>query len=106
MSRALTRPATDEDFEIFDSLRESHCPPGCFVGDGFRVVKKMLERGAVTRLLCTPEWVDRLPAPEGMDVRTAPRERLDQLVGFRLHQGLMALGKIPPPTPVEGSLIV
>jgi tRNA G18 (ribose-2'-O)-methylase SpoU len=106
MSRVLTRPATEEDFEIFDSLRESRCPPGHFVGDGLRVVRKMLERGAVARLLCTPEWVERLPAPEGMDVRTAPRERLDRLVGFRLHQGLMALGRIPPPPPLQGSLLV
>ena len=106
MSRVLTQPATGEDFEIFDSLRESRCPPGHFVGDGLRVVKKMLERGAVTRLLCTPEWVDRLPAPEGIEVRIAPRERLDQLVGFRLHQGLMALGKIPPAPPLGGSLLV
>jgi tRNA G18 (ribose-2'-O)-methylase SpoU len=102
----LTSPATEEDFEIFDSLRERRCPPGHFVGDGLRVVKKMLERGAVTRLLCTPEWVERLPALEGIEIRTAPRERLDQLVGFRLHQGIMALGKIPPPEPLRGSLLV
>lgn len=106
MSRVLTQPATQEDFDIFDSLRESHCPPGLFVGDGVRVVRKMLERGAVTRLLCTPEWVDKLPAPEGLDVRIAPRERLDQLVGFRLHQGIMALGRIPPPAPLGRSLLV
>src|SRR2546426_837193 len=106
MTRGLTLPATEEDFEIFDSLRERRCPPGHFVGDGLRVVTKMMERGAVTRLLCTPEWVDRLPALDGIEVRTAPRERLDQLVGFRLHQGIMALGKIPPPAPVKGSLLV
>jgi len=104
--RPLTKPATEEDFEIFDSLRESHCPAGHFVGDGLRVVRKMLERGAVVRLLCTPEWVDRIEVPDGLDVRTAPRDRLDQLVGFRLHQGLMALGKIPPPAPLGRSLLV
>ncbi len=106
MDRLLTRPATDEDFEIFDSLRENHCPPGYFVGDGLRVVRKMLERGAVTRLLCTPEWAEKLTLPEGIEILTAPRERLDRLVGFRLHQGLMALGRIPPPGPLRGSLLV
>jgi len=98
------KQATEEDFEIFDSLRERRCPPGHFVGDGWRVVRKMLDRGAVTRVLCTSEWLERLPA--GIEIRTAPRERLDQLVGFRLHQGIMALGRIPPPAPVQGSFLV
>jgi tRNA G18 (ribose-2'-O)-methylase SpoU len=106
MSRLLTAPATEEDFEIFDSLRERRCPAGHFVGDGLRVVRKMLDRGVVTRLLCTPEWVDRLGPLDGIEIRTAPRERLDQLVGFRLHQGIMALGKIPPPSPLGQTFLV
>jgi TrmH family RNA methyltransferase len=97
-------PATEEDFEVFDSLRERRCPPGHFVGDGWRVVRKMLDRGAVARVLCTPEWLERLPP--GVEARTAPRERLDRLVGFRLHQGIMALGRIPPPGPARGSFFV
>jgi TrmH family RNA methyltransferase len=100
------RPATDEDFEIFDSLRERHCPPGHFVGDGLRVVRKMLERNAVVRLLCSPDWIEKLPPHEGVEVRIAPRERLDQLVGFRLHQGMMALGRIPPTRPPAGGFLV
>ena len=103
MTRLLTRPATEQDFEVFDSLRENHCPPGHFVGDGLRVVRKMLDRGAVTRLLCTPEWAEKLAPPEGVEVLTAPHDRLDQLVGFRLHQGIMALGRIPPSGPLRGS---
>lgn len=98
--------ATEEDYEIFDSLRERNCPPGHFVGDGLRVVKKMLERNAVVRLLCSPDWADKLPPHDGIEVRIAPRERLDQMVGFRLHQGIMALGRIPPPRPVQGSFLV
>ena len=106
MTTALTLPATQEDFELFDSLRERHCPSGTFVGDGLRVVTKMLERGAVMKLLCTPEWAQRISVPPGVEVRTAPRDRLNQLVGFRLHQGLMALGRIPPPPPILGSFLV
>lgn len=99
-------PATDEDFEIFDSLRERRCPPGHFVGDGVRVVRKMLERRAVVRILCTPDWLEKLPPHDGVEVRLAPRERLDRLVGFRLHQGIMALGRIPSASPLRGSLLV
>lgn len=106
MDEALIQPATEEDFEIFDSLRERRCPPGHFIGDGLRVVRRMLERGAVTRILCTAEWLEKLPALDGVEVRTAPRERLDQLVGFRLHQGIMALGRISPAGPLRGSLLV
>lgn len=101
------RPAGPEDFEIFDSLRERRCPAGFFIGDGWRVVSKMIERGAVARILCTPSWLDRLPPMPGAEIRTAPKECLDRLVGFRLHQGIMALGRIPPPPPgSSGTLLV
>ncbi len=102
----MPRPATDEDCEIFDSLRESRRPPGHFVGDGLRVVRRMLEKKAAVRLLCSPDWLEKLPPHEGVDVLTAPRDRLDRLVGFRLHQGIMALGRIPPPRPLSGSFHV
>jgi tRNA G18 (ribose-2'-O)-methylase SpoU len=101
------RPADEEDFAIFDSLRESQCPAGYFVGDGLRVVRQMLQHRAVERIICAEEWLHRLPPEvEGLDVRTAPRDRMDKLVGFRLHQGLMALGRIPPPKPPRGSFFV
>ena len=99
-------PATDEDYDIFDSLRERRCPPGHFVGDGHRVVRKMIDRGVAVRLLCTEEWAEKLAPPDGLDVRIAPRQRLHDLVGFRLHQGIMALGKIPPSAPLRGSFHV
>lgn len=103
--RAL--PAGPDDLDLFDSLRERRCPPGRFIGDGWRVVSKMIERGAAERILCTPEWLERLPPLPGVEIRTAPKETLDRLVGFRLHQGIMALGRIPPPASrVEGTLWV
>jgi tRNA G18 (ribose-2'-O)-methylase SpoU len=106
MTLARTRPATPEDFELFDSLRERRTLPGHFVGDGLRVVEKMLQYSAVTQILCTPEWAQKLPPLEGVVGCTAPRDRLDKLVGFRLHQGIMALGRIPPCPPLSGSLFV
>ncbi len=100
------RPATPEELELFNSLRENACPPGHFVGDGLRVVRKMLARDAVTKVLCSPEWIARNTLPDGIEVLTAPREKLAELVGFRLHQGLMALGRIPEPPPLRGTLHV
>lgn len=99
-------PATDDDLDLFGSLRGNRCPEGHFIGDGARVVRRMLSRAEVVKVLCAPEWGEKLPIPSGVEVRTAPRERLDAIVGFRLHQGVMALAKIPPPGPVRGSLHV
>jgi len=100
------RPASEKELEVFDSLKSGTCPPGCFIGDGSRVVSRMLRERCVLRVVCTPEWTRTMEFPPGVEVLTAPRERLDKLVGFRLHQGLMALGKIPPERPVRGSLLV
>ena len=102
-ARALIQPATEEDFELFSSLRGRCHPEGMFVGDGDKVVRRMLKTTRVMRVLCTPEWVQKLPIPDGIDVRVAPLSRLISIVGFRLHQGLMALGTIPPEKPLSGS---
>lgn len=100
------RPASEEEIEAFDSLRAIGCPEGHFIGDGSRVVRRMLRNNCVVRILCTEDWTRTLEFPSGVDVLTAPRERLDRLVGFRLHQGIMALGKIPPQKPLRGSILL
>jgi tRNA G18 (ribose-2'-O)-methylase SpoU len=102
-TRALIQPATEEDFELFSSLRGRRHPEGTFIGDGDKVVRRMLKTTRVERILCTPDWVQKLPIPDGIDVRVAPLSRLISIVGFRLHQGLMALGTIPPEKPPVGS---
>jgi len=99
----LIQPATEEDLELFSSLRGRRHPEGTFIGDGDKVVRRMLKTTRVERILCTPEWVEKLPVPAGIDVRVAPLSRLISIVGFRLHQGLMALGAIPPEKPLAGT---
>lgn len=98
--------ATAEDLELFSRLRERRCPEGHFIGDGIRVVRRMLSRRAAVKILCTEEWAGKLAVPPEVDVRVAPRERLNEIVGYRLHQGVMALGRIPEPGPPRGSLLV
>jgi len=102
-ARALIQPATEDDFELFSSLRGRRHPEGTFIGDGDKVVRRMLKTTRVERILCTPDWVQKLPIPDGIDVRVAPLSRLISIVGFRLHQGLMALGAIPPEKPLSGT---
>lgn len=100
------KPATDEDLDLFGSLRGNRCPEGHFLGDGAKVVRRMIAHADVVKLLCTPEWVEKLDIPGGVEILTASRERLDAIVGFRLHQGVMAMARIPDPGPVRGSLLV
>jgi tRNA G18 (ribose-2'-O)-methylase SpoU len=101
-TRELIRPATEEDLELFSSLRGRCHPEGTFIGDGDKVVRRMLRTTRVRRILCTPEWVEKLPIPPGIEVRTAPIAQFIAIVGFRLHQGLMALGEIPAEKPLAG----
>src|SRR5258706_9941795 len=89
--------------ELFSSLRGRCHPEGTYIGDGDKVVRRMLKTTKVERILCTPEWIEKLPIPPGIDVRVAPLAKLISIVGFRLHQGLMALGTIPPERPVSGT---
>src|SRR5215468_651267 len=99
-ARALIQEATEADLELFSSLRGRRHPEGTFIGDGDKVLRRMLKTTRVLRILCTPEWVQKLPIPDGIDVRVAPLSRLISIVGFRLHQGLMALGTIPMEKPL------
>jgi tRNA G18 (ribose-2'-O)-methylase SpoU len=101
--RAWIQPAAEEDLELFSSLRGRRHPEGTFIGDGDKVVRRMLKTTRVERILCTPDWIDKLPIPPGIDVRVAPLSRLISIVGFRLHQGLMALGTIPAEKPLSGT---
>lgn len=101
-TRELIRPATEEDLELFSSLRGRCHPEGTFIGDGDKVVRRMLRKTRVRQILCTPDWIEKLPIPPGIEVRTAPLARLMSIVGYRLHQGLMALGEIPAEKPRSG----
>lgn len=100
------QPATEDDLELFSSLRGRRHPEGMFVGDGDKVVRRMLQTTRVEKILCTADWVERLPIPPGVDVRIAEKSTLFAIVGFRLHQGLMALGEVPKEKPLSGTFHV
>jgi tRNA G18 (ribose-2'-O)-methylase SpoU len=104
--RAWVQPATAEDLELFSSLRGRQHPEGMFIGDGDKVVRRMLRTTKIEKILCTPDWIAKLPIPPGIEVRVAPLSDLISVVGFRLHQGLMAMGTIPPEKPLTGTFHV
>ncbi|MBI4614964.1 MAG: RNA methyltransferase [Planctomycetes bacterium] len=98
--------ATREDLAHFGWLRKSQCPEGYFIGEGPRVVRRMLDRGAAIAVLGTPEWILRLSIDPAVKVLTAAEEDLRAIVGWRFHRCVMAMGRIPDPGPLRGSLLV
>jgi len=104
--RAWVQPASAEELELFSSLRGRQHPEGMFIGDGDKVVRRMLRTTTIEKILCTPEWIEKLPIPPGVEVRVAPLSELISVVGFRLHQGLMAMGRIPAERPLTGTFHV
>jgi tRNA G18 (ribose-2'-O)-methylase SpoU len=84
-------------------LRQSveHFRQGIFVAEGEKVVKRLLESThELLSVLITQEWLEKYRKPlaarhEQVMVFVGSKELLETIVGFNLHQGIMALGKIP-----------
>ncbi len=85
----------------------AHMQQGIFVAEGEKVVRRLLASGLeVVSLLLTPDWLARLASAghlEGREDLTAflaDEELLRGIVGFNIHQGIMAVAKVP----AEGSI--
>ncbi len=80
-----------------------HHREGFFVAEGEKVVLRLLESPLeIVSALVTPEWLHDLEkrgdwSSRNMAVYVAPKRLLETIVGYRLHQGIMAVGRIPPP---------
>lgn len=78
-----------------------------FVAEGATVVERLLSSPLrLLSLLLTPEWLARLEqrleqTRRGTDVYVAGRQLMQQIVGFHLHQGIMAVAEIPPDPPLS-----
>lgn len=101
-----TADATADDLDLFSSLRGRRGPDGYFIGDGEKAVRRMLALARVEKILCSADWVERLPIPPTVEVRIASREAIDRISGLKMHQRLMALAPIPEPGPLRGSFLV
>jgi tRNA G18 (ribose-2'-O)-methylase SpoU len=92
------------ELEPYRTLRERtwHWQEGHFVAESEKVVRALLRSDVqVQSLLLTGQWLHVLneelshPRFEETDVYVAPREVLESIVGYSLHQGVMAIGRIP-----------
>ncbi len=94
---------------------QEHLREGIFVAEGEKVVRRLLRSDlAIVSMLLTPEWYDLLfaeNAPEAVPAQPSPpliflaeKNLLERVVGFNLHQGIMAVAKIPAERPLSSIL--
>lgn len=87
---------------------KEHWDRGIFVAEGEKVVIRLLSSNLpVISMLLTPEWYEKLLSrTQSADLRhvtiyVAEKELLETIVGFNLHQGIMAVAAIPPSRPLD-----
>lgn len=84
-----------------------HRQQGIFVAEGEKVVRRLLaSHFGVLSVLLPQKWLDDLrplleARPEQIRVFVAPKQLLEQLTGFSMYQGLLAVGQIPNRAPLE-----
>ena len=109
----MFRPQRIESFDLpelqpYRTMRRQipHRDDGIFVAEGDKVVRRLLESHfGVVSFLFPEKWLDELRPL--LDARTekeiavfiADKLLLEQLTGFSLYQGVLAVGKIPTPPP-------
>lgn len=96
-----------DDPKIFEflSLRNNRLEKGQMIAESPRVVQKAIETNRkIYKIFCTPEFKlenNQLLAPFDTITYTAKKELMQEIVGFKLHHGIMAL--IDQPNFVEQS---
>jgi tRNA G18 (ribose-2'-O)-methylase SpoU len=84
-----------------------HEAQGIFVAEGEKVVRRLLEsRFEVVSVLLPEKHLDNFrplleARPEKLAVYLADKKILEQLIGFSMYQGVLAVGKIPLPASLE-----
>lgn len=97
------------ELEPYRTMRRPgpHVQQRIFVAEGDKVVRRLLESNfTVVSLLVLEKWVSQLDPllaarSENIPVFVAPKELMEQLVGFWVYQGMMAVGRFPEPIPLE-----
>jgi tRNA G18 (ribose-2'-O)-methylase SpoU len=87
---------------------DEHLRKGIFVAEGGKVVLRLLAAALdVDSILVTPPWLERVSREPGRERETpltvflAEQDLVRQIVGYRLHQGIMAVGRVPPEPSID-----
>ena len=90
------------DLQPYRTLRRphDHLEQGMFVAEGEKVVRRLLASGLpILSMLLTEQWFEKTTGEIGnlpsTHVFIAERKLLETIVGFRMHQGIMAVGRVP-----------
>ncbi len=87
-----------------------HEREGIFVAEGEKVVRRLLESSFTVVSVLLPEKHLESFRPllearsENLNVYLAGKQLLEQLIGFSMYQGVLAVGKIPPPASLDDIL--
>ncbi len=100
------------ELAVYRTLRrpEEHERAGVLVAANNKVVQRLLaSRFVVISALLTPEWFERLEPslrarPEDIRVYVAEKPLLETIVGYPMHQGTLAVARIPPQPGFESLL--
>jgi len=97
------------ELALYLTLRrvDEHERQGVLVAANIKVIKRLLaSRFTVVSALLTPPWLERLEPllrarPENIQIYVAEKPLLETITGYKLHQGALAVAKIPPPLDFE-----
>jgi tRNA G18 (ribose-2'-O)-methylase SpoU len=104
------RSLDPSELQPYRTLRRAaeHVKQGIFVAEGEKVVRRLLNsRIEIVSLLLTEEWLEELQpdlrriSNDCIKAWVASKASLESIVGFHLHQGIMAIGRIPQPAKLE-----
>ncbi|MFO1488463.1 MAG: RNA methyltransferase [Verrucomicrobiota bacterium] len=81
---------------------EEHEREGVLVAANIKTVRRLLaSKFAAVSVLVTPEWLEKLrpmleSRQEAIEVYVAGQKLLESITGYKMHQGALAVAKIPP----------
>lgn len=113
----LVTSLEDAGLQPYRTLRRplEHFQQGIFVAEGEKVVRRLLDSGLeIVSMLMTPEWYTALSQTSNFKPVTsnhstiiylAEKQLLESIVGYNLHQGIMAIGKVPRERTIDEILL-
>lgn len=103
--------ADDSRIELYRNLKDisfTHSEKNLFIAEGLITAKKLLQSNIeIMSFFALPEFYDifsELIQSKNISKSnqfTSEKNVMNQIVGFRLHQGIMAIGKTPEQTPIN-----
>ena len=89
----------DSRYPLYSSMRDLG---PYFIGEGEEVIKALFRSDVtVISILMEEEYIPKLTIPAGIKVEIATKEELQKITGYKMHQGIMALGMKPPNVPLN-----